>query len=174
MLSAPAALRILGPEVARRALEFIPDGTICATPVDKILFDGESLSPAVDAVCSAVEQASRNVQPTAVLAALPSTTTTGAQTLATIAQQQLVAAAKLPPTVANAFGENLCAVKDDVSVIETSASSRRHHSQWQPPRGPRRLAFFAKSTRVGVWSSTSLARSRYRLTMTTKNETARW
>uniref|UniRef100_A0A915I5M5 Uncharacterized protein n=1 Tax=Romanomermis culicivorax TaxID=13658 RepID=A0A915I5M5_ROMCU len=36
VLSAPAALQILGPHVARRALEFITDGTIHTTPVDKI------------------------------------------------------------------------------------------------------------------------------------------
>uniref|UniRef100_A0A915HEM3 Uncharacterized protein n=1 Tax=Romanomermis culicivorax TaxID=13658 RepID=A0A915HEM3_ROMCU len=30
-----AALRILGPDVARRALEFIADGTIRATPLNK-------------------------------------------------------------------------------------------------------------------------------------------
>uniref|UniRef100_A0A915J018 Uncharacterized protein n=1 Tax=Romanomermis culicivorax TaxID=13658 RepID=A0A915J018_ROMCU len=37
VLSAPEALPILGPDVARRVLEFIADGTILATPVDKIL-----------------------------------------------------------------------------------------------------------------------------------------
>uniref|UniRef100_A0A915KTP2 Uncharacterized protein n=1 Tax=Romanomermis culicivorax TaxID=13658 RepID=A0A915KTP2_ROMCU len=35
-----------------------------------------------------------------------------------------------------------------------------------------RLAFFAKSTHAGAWSSTSQVRSRYRPTRTTKNETA--
>uniref|UniRef100_A0A915K199 Uncharacterized protein n=1 Tax=Romanomermis culicivorax TaxID=13658 RepID=A0A915K199_ROMCU len=39
VLSAPAALRILRPEVARRALEFTANGTIRTTPVDKILLD---------------------------------------------------------------------------------------------------------------------------------------
>uniref|UniRef100_A0A915L3I4 Uncharacterized protein n=1 Tax=Romanomermis culicivorax TaxID=13658 RepID=A0A915L3I4_ROMCU len=34
VLLAPAALRILGPDIARRALKFITDGTICATLVD--------------------------------------------------------------------------------------------------------------------------------------------
>uniref|UniRef100_A0A915J9Y8 Uncharacterized protein n=1 Tax=Romanomermis culicivorax TaxID=13658 RepID=A0A915J9Y8_ROMCU len=96
VLSAPAALRILGPKVARRALEFIADGTIRPTPVDKTLLDGEPSSPAVDAVGRAVEQVSRNAQPTAVVAALLSTMMTGVQTLAAIAQQQPVGAARSP------------------------------------------------------------------------------
>uniref|UniRef100_A0A915K794 Uncharacterized protein n=1 Tax=Romanomermis culicivorax TaxID=13658 RepID=A0A915K794_ROMCU len=82
VLSVPAALPILGPDVARQALEFIPDGTIRANPVDKILLDGEPLSPAVDTIRRAVEEVSRNTWPTAVVAASPSTTTTGAQRLA--------------------------------------------------------------------------------------------
>uniref|UniRef100_A0A915KK95 Uncharacterized protein n=1 Tax=Romanomermis culicivorax TaxID=13658 RepID=A0A915KK95_ROMCU len=45
---------------------------------------------------------------------------TGTQTLAAIAQQQPVATAKLLTTVANAFGEMLRAVNDDVSIIEAS------------------------------------------------------
>uniref|UniRef100_A0A915L957 Uncharacterized protein n=1 Tax=Romanomermis culicivorax TaxID=13658 RepID=A0A915L957_ROMCU len=69
----------------------------------------EPSSPAVDAICRAVEEASRNVRPTAVVAVSLSTTTTGAQTLAAIAQQQ---------PVTNAFGETLRAVNDDVSIIE--------------------------------------------------------
>uniref|UniRef100_A0A915HIM6 Uncharacterized protein n=1 Tax=Romanomermis culicivorax TaxID=13658 RepID=A0A915HIM6_ROMCU len=113
VLLAPAALQILGPEVARRALEFIADGTICATPLD-----GESSSSAVDAIHHAVEEASRNTQPTAVVAVLPSMTTTGTQTLAAIAQQQPVADAKLPPTVANAFGDMLHALNHNVRVME--------------------------------------------------------
>uniref|UniRef100_A0A915I1H3 Secreted protein n=1 Tax=Romanomermis culicivorax TaxID=13658 RepID=A0A915I1H3_ROMCU len=60
------------------------------------------------------------MQPTAVVAALPSMMTTGAQTLAMIAQQQPVAALKPPLLVANTFGETLCAVNDDVSIIEAS------------------------------------------------------
>uniref|UniRef100_A0A915HPP9 Uncharacterized protein n=1 Tax=Romanomermis culicivorax TaxID=13658 RepID=A0A915HPP9_ROMCU len=80
----------------------------------------EPWSPAVDAVRHAVEEASPNAQPTAVVAALPSTTTTGAQTLAAIAQQQPVAAVKLPPTVPNAFRETLRAINDDVSIIKAS------------------------------------------------------
>uniref|UniRef100_A0A915HPA6 Uncharacterized protein n=1 Tax=Romanomermis culicivorax TaxID=13658 RepID=A0A915HPA6_ROMCU len=67
------------------------------------------------AVHCAVEEASRNVWPTAVVAASPSTTTTGAQTLAVIAQQQ---------PVANAFGEMLRAIKDDVSIIKASPFPR--------------------------------------------------
>uniref|UniRef100_A0A915L623 Uncharacterized protein n=1 Tax=Romanomermis culicivorax TaxID=13658 RepID=A0A915L623_ROMCU len=109
VLSAPAALRILGLNVARRALEFIADGTIRASGLDKILLVGEPSSLAVDAVRHAVEEASRNAPPTAVVGASPSTTTTGAQTLAVIAQQQ---------PVANAFGETLRAVNQDISIIE--------------------------------------------------------
>uniref|UniRef100_A0A915JQE4 Secreted protein n=1 Tax=Romanomermis culicivorax TaxID=13658 RepID=A0A915JQE4_ROMCU len=121
VLLAPVALPILGPEVAQRALEFIANGTIWATPIDKILLDGEPSLLAVDAIPCAVEQASRNALPPAVVATLLSTTTTGAQTLAVIAQQQLVAAAiNLPTEVANAFGEMLCAVNDNISILEAS------------------------------------------------------
>uniref|UniRef100_A0A915IFS7 Uncharacterized protein n=1 Tax=Romanomermis culicivorax TaxID=13658 RepID=A0A915IFS7_ROMCU len=111
VLLAPAALRILGPDVARQALEFIADRTICATPVDKILLDGEPSLPAVDAVGCSVEEASHNVWPTAVVAMPLTTRTTGAQTLAAIAQQQLVA---------NPFGEPLRAVSNGVSITEAS------------------------------------------------------
>uniref|UniRef100_A0A915IYK8 Uncharacterized protein n=1 Tax=Romanomermis culicivorax TaxID=13658 RepID=A0A915IYK8_ROMCU len=121
VLSAPGVLRILGPEVAPRALEFLPNGTIQATPIDKILLDSEPSLPTGDAVHRAVEQGSRNVQPPAVVAALLSTTTTGAQALAAIAQQQPVAAAtNLPTEVAKAFGETLGTVKDNISIIEVS------------------------------------------------------
>uniref|UniRef100_A0A915K0S6 Uncharacterized protein n=1 Tax=Romanomermis culicivorax TaxID=13658 RepID=A0A915K0S6_ROMCU len=85
---------------------------------------------------------------------------TGAQTLAAIARQQPVAATKPSPPVANAFGETLRTINDDVSIIEAS------------PCRSRRLAFFAKSTRAEAWSSTSPARTRYHLTMMTKNEAA--
>uniref|UniRef100_A0A915HTQ4 Uncharacterized protein n=1 Tax=Romanomermis culicivorax TaxID=13658 RepID=A0A915HTQ4_ROMCU len=121
VLSVPAALWILGPEVAGWVLEFIANGTIRATPIDKILLDGEPSSPAVDAVCHAVEQGSRNSQPPAVVAALLSTTMTGAQMLVVIAQQQPVAAAINSATeVPNTFGEMLRAIKDDVSIIEAT------------------------------------------------------
>uniref|UniRef100_A0A915IRN1 Uncharacterized protein n=1 Tax=Romanomermis culicivorax TaxID=13658 RepID=A0A915IRN1_ROMCU len=80
----------------------------------------EVLRAAVDAVHHAVEQAGRNAQNTAVVAALPSTTKTAAQTLVAIALQQPVATAKPMPTVANAFGETLRAIKDNVSIIEAS------------------------------------------------------
>uniref|UniRef100_A0A915K271 Uncharacterized protein n=1 Tax=Romanomermis culicivorax TaxID=13658 RepID=A0A915K271_ROMCU len=59
MLSAHPALQILGPEVTRRAIEFIANSTIWATPVDKILLDGKPSSPAVDAIPRAVEQTSQ-------------------------------------------------------------------------------------------------------------------
>uniref|UniRef100_A0A915JNQ9 Uncharacterized protein n=1 Tax=Romanomermis culicivorax TaxID=13658 RepID=A0A915JNQ9_ROMCU len=108
-LKMTAVLRILGPDVARGVLEFITDGTIRTTPVDKILLDCEPSSPAVDAIRCAVEEASRNVSPTAVVAMSRTTTMKGAQTLAAIAQQQLVA---------NAFRESLRTVNDDVSIIE--------------------------------------------------------
>uniref|UniRef100_A0A915L7V2 Uncharacterized protein n=1 Tax=Romanomermis culicivorax TaxID=13658 RepID=A0A915L7V2_ROMCU len=121
VLSAPAVLWILGPRVAQRALEFIANGTIWATPFDEILLDSEPSSPEVDAVCRTVEQRSHNAQPPAVVAALLSTTRTGAQTLGVIAQQQPVAAATNSWTdVANAFGETLHAINDDVSIIEVS------------------------------------------------------
>uniref|UniRef100_A0A915KX30 Uncharacterized protein n=1 Tax=Romanomermis culicivorax TaxID=13658 RepID=A0A915KX30_ROMCU len=46
---------------------------------------------------------------------------TGAQMLAAIAQQQPLAAATNSLTeVANAFGEILCAINNDVSIIEAS------------------------------------------------------
>uniref|UniRef100_A0A915I7L8 Uncharacterized protein n=1 Tax=Romanomermis culicivorax TaxID=13658 RepID=A0A915I7L8_ROMCU len=111
VLSAPAVLQILGPNVARQALKFIANRTIRATLVDKILLDCESSSPAVDAICRTVEEFSHNVRPTAVFARSPTTMTTGAQTLAAIAQQQ---------PVAKAFGEPLCAVNHDVRVIKAS------------------------------------------------------
>uniref|UniRef100_A0A915L535 Uncharacterized protein n=1 Tax=Romanomermis culicivorax TaxID=13658 RepID=A0A915L535_ROMCU len=53
VLLAPAVLWILGPDIARRVLEFITDGTICAIPVDKILLDGEPSSPAQQPVATA-------------------------------------------------------------------------------------------------------------------------
>uniref|UniRef100_A0A915IHE2 Uncharacterized protein n=1 Tax=Romanomermis culicivorax TaxID=13658 RepID=A0A915IHE2_ROMCU len=65
-------------------------------------------------------KASRNTPPTAVVVASPSTTMTGAQTLAAIAQQQSVAATKPSPPVANTFGETLRAINDDVRVIKAS------------------------------------------------------
>uniref|UniRef100_A0A915KHY0 Uncharacterized protein n=1 Tax=Romanomermis culicivorax TaxID=13658 RepID=A0A915KHY0_ROMCU len=106
-----AALWILGPKVARRVLKFIADGIICATQVDKILLNSEPLSSAVIAVSRAVEEVSGNTRPTAVVAASPSTTTTGAQTQMAIAQQQ---------PVANAFEETLHAFNNDISIIEAS------------------------------------------------------
>uniref|UniRef100_A0A915J3D5 Uncharacterized protein n=1 Tax=Romanomermis culicivorax TaxID=13658 RepID=A0A915J3D5_ROMCU len=102
-------------------------------PVDEILLDGEPSSPAVDAVCWAVEQVSRNAQPTAVIAALPSMRTTGAQMLEVIAQQQPLAAATNSRTeVAKAFGEMLRAVNNDVSIIEASLFART-----TAPRSPK-------------------------------------
>uniref|UniRef100_A0A915KS16 Uncharacterized protein n=1 Tax=Romanomermis culicivorax TaxID=13658 RepID=A0A915KS16_ROMCU len=121
VLLAPAALRILGPEVARGPLEFITNGTIWATLVNKILLDGEPSSPAVDTIRHAVEQASPNAQPPAVVDALPSTRMRGAQRLVAIAQQQPVTATTNSlMEVANAFGETLRPVNDNVSIIEAS------------------------------------------------------
>uniref|UniRef100_A0A915I0B3 Uncharacterized protein n=1 Tax=Romanomermis culicivorax TaxID=13658 RepID=A0A915I0B3_ROMCU len=57
VLMAPMALRVLGQEVAPRALKFISNTTIQATPVDKCLFEGIPSLRAVVAVCGAVEQA---------------------------------------------------------------------------------------------------------------------
>uniref|UniRef100_A0A915L3F3 Uncharacterized protein n=1 Tax=Romanomermis culicivorax TaxID=13658 RepID=A0A915L3F3_ROMCU len=79
--------------------------------LDKILLDGEPLSPVVDAHPCAVEEASCNLGPTAVVATSPTTTTTRAQTLAAIAQQQ---------PVPKAFGEPLCAINIVVSITEAS------------------------------------------------------
>uniref|UniRef100_A0A915IID8 Uncharacterized protein n=1 Tax=Romanomermis culicivorax TaxID=13658 RepID=A0A915IID8_ROMCU len=109
VLSAPAALRILGPHVPQWVLEFISDGTIRSNLVDKILLDGEPSSPAVDAIRHAVEEASRNMRPTEVVATSPTTMRTGAQTLAVIAQQQ---------PVTNAFGGPLRAISKDFSITE--------------------------------------------------------
>uniref|UniRef100_A0A915IS06 Uncharacterized protein n=1 Tax=Romanomermis culicivorax TaxID=13658 RepID=A0A915IS06_ROMCU len=58
VLIAPVSMRLLGPDVARWALEFIANETITIWPVEKFLFDGEPSSLAVDAVRRAVEQAS--------------------------------------------------------------------------------------------------------------------
>uniref|UniRef100_A0A915HKQ8 Uncharacterized protein n=1 Tax=Romanomermis culicivorax TaxID=13658 RepID=A0A915HKQ8_ROMCU len=71
--------------------------------VDKILLDREPSSLAVDALRRAVEEASPNVWPTAVVAT--------SQRLAVIAQQQ---------PLANAFGEPLRAVNNAVNVTEVS------------------------------------------------------
>uniref|UniRef100_A0A915L6E6 Uncharacterized protein n=1 Tax=Romanomermis culicivorax TaxID=13658 RepID=A0A915L6E6_ROMCU len=166
VLTVPAALQILGPEVAQQALEFIANGTICTTPVDKILLDGEPSSLAVDAIRHAVEQASWNAQPPAVVAASPSTSRTVAQMLAVIAQRQPVAAVtNLLTEVANAFGETLCTINDDVSIIEAS---------------PFRPATASQSPKIGVLREVHPCEglvidlpgtSGYRLTTTKKNET---
>uniref|UniRef100_A0A915JPM6 Uncharacterized protein n=1 Tax=Romanomermis culicivorax TaxID=13658 RepID=A0A915JPM6_ROMCU len=87
VLSTPAPLWILGPKVPRRALEFISNDTIQATPIDKILLDREPSWLAVDTIRGAVKQASRITQPVPAVAALPPMTMTGAQTLSAIAQQ---------------------------------------------------------------------------------------
>uniref|UniRef100_A0A915KJE5 Uncharacterized protein n=1 Tax=Romanomermis culicivorax TaxID=13658 RepID=A0A915KJE5_ROMCU len=84
-------------------------------------------------------------------------TTTGAQRLAAISQQQ---------PVANAFGETLCAVNDDVSIIEAS---------------PFLMATAPQSLKIGVLREVHPcgglvidfpARTRYHLTTTRKNEAA--
>uniref|UniRef100_A0A915L1I1 Uncharacterized protein n=1 Tax=Romanomermis culicivorax TaxID=13658 RepID=A0A915L1I1_ROMCU len=104
-LSAPMALQILGP----------------ATPINKLLLEGQPSLPAVDAVYRAVEQASRIAQPAPAIATLPPMMTTSAQMLSVIAQQQPSAATTNSPSVAaNAFGETLCAINDDLSIMEAS------------------------------------------------------
>uniref|UniRef100_A0A915L925 Uncharacterized protein n=1 Tax=Romanomermis culicivorax TaxID=13658 RepID=A0A915L925_ROMCU len=113
---------------------FNANGTIHDTLVDKIQLNGEPSLLAVDAICCAVEQGSHNAQPAAAVAMLPSTMTTGAQTLAVIAQQQPVAAVKLPPSVANAFGETLHAINDDVSIIE-ALPFQMATAPWSPKIG---------------------------------------
>uniref|UniRef100_A0A915JLZ9 Uncharacterized protein n=1 Tax=Romanomermis culicivorax TaxID=13658 RepID=A0A915JLZ9_ROMCU len=152
-------LRILGTNVAQQALKFIAEGTIRANPVDKILLDREPSLPAVNAVGRAVEQASHNARPTAVVAVSLSMKTTGAQTLVAIAQQQSVGAAKLLPPVANAFGETLHAINDDLSVIEVSPFPTA------TVLGPPKIGVLRK-VHPEAWSSTSPARNRYRLTTT--------
>uniref|UniRef100_A0A915K783 Uncharacterized protein n=1 Tax=Romanomermis culicivorax TaxID=13658 RepID=A0A915K783_ROMCU len=117
------ALLILGPEVARQALEFISNGTIWATPFDKILLEGEPLWPAVDAIRGAIEQASQIPQPAPAIATLPPKTTMSAQMLSMIAQQQPSAATTNSPTEAGkAFGETFCTVSDGVSIIKALPS----------------------------------------------------
>uniref|UniRef100_A0A915KRN5 Uncharacterized protein n=1 Tax=Romanomermis culicivorax TaxID=13658 RepID=A0A915KRN5_ROMCU len=122
VLSAPAALRILGPKVAQRALKFISKGTIGATPVDKILLDGEPSSRAVDALLRAVEQVSHNAQPPAC------PTTVNKEDRTPNAGGHCPAAtsgpANLLTNVANPFGETLPAVNEDVSIIESSPFPR--------------------------------------------------
>uniref|UniRef100_A0A915HKS3 Uncharacterized protein n=1 Tax=Romanomermis culicivorax TaxID=13658 RepID=A0A915HKS3_ROMCU len=54
--------------------------------------------------------------------------------LAAIVQQQPVAAAKPPPMLANAFGEMLRAINDDISIIEASLFLRAT-APWSPKIG---------------------------------------
>uniref|UniRef100_A0A915JJ44 Uncharacterized protein n=1 Tax=Romanomermis culicivorax TaxID=13658 RepID=A0A915JJ44_ROMCU len=156
VLSAPMALQILGPEVARRALKFIANGTIRATPVNKILLEGEPLSPAVDGVCGAVQQAGQIAQPALAVAALLLTMMMSAQTLSAIAQQQQ--STNSPTEAANAFRETL------PSIIEASSFPMATIPQ------SLKIAFFVKSTCAGAWSSTSTGRSRYCGTVTMENK----
>uniref|UniRef100_A0A915KPM8 Uncharacterized protein n=1 Tax=Romanomermis culicivorax TaxID=13658 RepID=A0A915KPM8_ROMCU len=74
------------------------------------------------------------MQPAAVVAPLPSMMMTGAQTLVVIDQQQPVATPKPPPTVANAFGETLRAINEDVSIIE-ALPFPMSTAQWSPKIG---------------------------------------
>uniref|UniRef100_A0A915IG23 Uncharacterized protein n=1 Tax=Romanomermis culicivorax TaxID=13658 RepID=A0A915IG23_ROMCU len=102
---------------------FATQGLLPGIPTDstlEVVGHMGSMNLLVNAVCHAVQQASCNTQPTAVVAALPKTTMMGAQTLAAIAQQQPVATTKLPPTVANIFRETLRAINNNVSIIEAS------------------------------------------------------
>uniref|UniRef100_A0A915KRX6 Uncharacterized protein n=1 Tax=Romanomermis culicivorax TaxID=13658 RepID=A0A915KRX6_ROMCU len=50
VLSVPVVLRVLGPEVALQALKFISNGTIWATPINKLLLEGKLSSLAVNAI----------------------------------------------------------------------------------------------------------------------------
>uniref|UniRef100_A0A915JS11 Uncharacterized protein n=1 Tax=Romanomermis culicivorax TaxID=13658 RepID=A0A915JS11_ROMCU len=166
VLSAPAALWILGPEIAPQALEFIANATIRVMPVGKILLDGKPSSPAVDTIPWAVEQASPNAQPTPAIAMLPSTTTIGARCCQQLPSNNhwLLGPTRQPrwPTPL----ERCC-----VPLMMMSASSRRCLFQSLPLRSPQRLVFFMKSTYAGAWSSTSPVRSQY-CPMMTKGETA--
>uniref|UniRef100_A0A915KNL7 Uncharacterized protein n=1 Tax=Romanomermis culicivorax TaxID=13658 RepID=A0A915KNL7_ROMCU len=119
VLSGPVVLQVLGPEITRRALEFISNDTIRVIPVNKLPLEGEPSSLAVDAVCHAVKQASRIAQPALAIAALPPTMMTSVQMLSAIAQQQPSATTTNSPTLAaNAFGEMLHTINDNVSIIE--------------------------------------------------------
>uniref|UniRef100_A0A915ISE6 Uncharacterized protein n=1 Tax=Romanomermis culicivorax TaxID=13658 RepID=A0A915ISE6_ROMCU len=168
MLSAPTVLRILGPDVAQWALEFIPNRTVCTTPVDKILLDGEASWPAVDAIRHAVEEASRNLGPQQLLPHHPQQRGWEPKHW-----RQLRNSNWLPMPLENHW-----------APLTTLSTSPRHcHFHRQPSRRPRRLAFFEKSTRAEAFkrstraearSSTSQERNPYRPTMMTwKNEAAR-
>uniref|UniRef100_A0A915K6T5 Uncharacterized protein n=1 Tax=Romanomermis culicivorax TaxID=13658 RepID=A0A915K6T5_ROMCU len=52
-------------------------------------------------------------------------------------------------------------------LTKPSTSQKHRHSRRQPSHGPRRLTFFAKSTRAEAWSWTSLERTPYCPTMET-------
>uniref|UniRef100_A0A915IQ07 Uncharacterized protein n=1 Tax=Romanomermis culicivorax TaxID=13658 RepID=A0A915IQ07_ROMCU len=87
--------------------------------MDKLLLEGEPSSPAVNAVHCAVEQASQVAQPALALAALQPMMMASAQRLPAIAHQQPYAAATNSPTLAaEAFGEMLCTVNKDISIIK--------------------------------------------------------
>uniref|UniRef100_A0A915J2X2 Uncharacterized protein n=1 Tax=Romanomermis culicivorax TaxID=13658 RepID=A0A915J2X2_ROMCU len=85
VLTEPVVLRVLGPEVARRAIEFISNCTIWATPVDKLLLEGEPWSPAVNAIHHGLKQASPIPQPAPPIAVLPQRMMTSVQMLSSIA-----------------------------------------------------------------------------------------
>uniref|UniRef100_A0A915JEA3 Uncharacterized protein n=1 Tax=Romanomermis culicivorax TaxID=13658 RepID=A0A915JEA3_ROMCU len=97
--------------------------TIGATPFDKLVLEGQPLSPAVDAICCAVKQASPIPQPMPAVAALLPMMTMSVQMLSAIVHQPSSTLATSSPTVAaNTFGEMLHPVNDDVSIIQASPS----------------------------------------------------
>uniref|UniRef100_A0A915HSU3 Uncharacterized protein n=1 Tax=Romanomermis culicivorax TaxID=13658 RepID=A0A915HSU3_ROMCU len=51
VLTAPVSMRLLQPDMAQWALEFIANGTIQISPIEKFLSDGEPSSPAVNTIC---------------------------------------------------------------------------------------------------------------------------
>uniref|UniRef100_A0A915HTX7 Uncharacterized protein n=1 Tax=Romanomermis culicivorax TaxID=13658 RepID=A0A915HTX7_ROMCU len=121
VLTGHVALRVLKPKVARRALKFIYNGTIQATPIHKLPLEGKPSSLAVDALYHTIKQASPIPQPAPSIAMLPPMMMMSVQTLLAVAQQPPAAVATNSPTVgANTFGEMLHPVNVDVSIIEAS------------------------------------------------------
>uniref|UniRef100_A0A915KBZ8 Antifreeze protein n=1 Tax=Romanomermis culicivorax TaxID=13658 RepID=A0A915KBZ8_ROMCU len=115
-----AVAMVLAPP-AHFATQGPPPGIRTDSALESMNLIGEPSSPAVDAICNAIEQASRITQRAPAIAALPPTTMTSAQMLSMIAQQQPSAATTNSPTVvANGSGETLGPINDEVSIIKAS------------------------------------------------------
>uniref|UniRef100_A0A915JVG4 Uncharacterized protein n=1 Tax=Romanomermis culicivorax TaxID=13658 RepID=A0A915JVG4_ROMCU len=109
---------LLGPNSARWALKFIANGTITISPIKKFLLDGEPSSPAVDAVCRAVEQASHILLP-AVVATPP----TAALPVAATWPSETVTIATSPPAKDKATNQIWPAAAQNTSPATTTESS---------------------------------------------------